>query len=487
MDGIIKDMDPDRRYSYVTQGSQVLQDLTVKTKTWITEKTAYAIFSHRWLDMGELTFQDISKFKSLSVHGFQTLINDKLNRKILRGTDILDQVNAYSPESPTNDSFKLLEVMKKLCGNMSDVERRGCQDFVKLVEFFNISSKYGCNYVWFDSGCIDKSSSTELEESIRSMFNWYRNSKICIVHLANTIHLSDLRRDPWFTRGWTLQELLAPKRVKFFGKSWQDITLDSINNDKDSYLKVPLWRIISSITRIPLPTLLDFTPGIDHARDAFVWVSNRKTTRIEDIAYCLIGLLGIPLSIAYGEGNMAFRRLQVEVLQHSHDMGLFAWIGQPSAYNSMLAEGPQCFSQSSCQSHLQPLLMPKSQTSRSVTNILLVLDPTHAFTNYGLRIPLSIYTVSNWEVWHAPSFTFRLRAEQLGNIQAQFIVKSPNLEDYDHLSIAILVDLVTRNSSASIAILLGCKDGRYKRIPTKEHITLSRPTELTAPEIILIE
>ena len=74
-----------------------------------------------------------------------------------------------------------------------------------------------------------------------------------------------------------------------------------------------------------------------------MWVSKRKTTRIEDIAYCLIGLLGIPLSIAYGEGNMAFRRLQVEILQHSHDMGLFAWIGQPSAYNSMLAEGPQCF------------------------------------------------------------------------------------------------------------------------------------------------
>ena len=494
-DSIVKEKNLTLRRNYVTRSPQVLQDLTVKTEKWITEKTAYAIFSHRWLDMGELTFQDISKFKSLSVPGFRMLINHKSDRKILRGTDILDQVNAYSPQVPENcdDHLKLLEIMKELCGDMSDAERRGCQDFVKLVEFFNISSKYGCNYVWFDSGCIDKSSSTELEESIRSMFNWYRNSKICIVHLADTTHLSDtahfsntthfpdLQEDPWFTRGWTLQELLAPKCVKFFTKSWKHLTLDSVNNDKDSRFKVPLWEIISFITRIPFSTLLDFTPGIDHARDALVWVSNRKTTRIEDIAYCLIGLLGIPFSIAYGEGNMAFRRLQVEILQHSHDKGLFAWIGQPSAYNSMLAEGPQCFSESSPRLHLQPLSMPESQT---VTN---VFDPTYGFTNYGLRISLSIYTVCNWKVRHAPSFSFTLLAEKLGNIRAQFIVESLNLEDYDHLKIAILVDLVVESSPASIAILLGYKHGRYKRIPTKKHIILSRVTEPTAPEMIFIQ
>ena len=484
IDGIMKDKDPVRRHNCVTHSPQVIQDLTVKTKTWIAGKTAYAIFSHRWLDMGELTFQDISKFKSLSVPGFQTLISHKFDRKILRGTDILGQVNAYSPENPTNDRFALLEVMKKLCGDMSDAEKHHCQDFVKLVEFFNISSKYGCDYVWFDSGCIDKSSSTELEESIRSMFNWYRNSKICIVHLANTIRLSDLPRDPWFTRGWTLQELLAPKRVKFFRQSWQHVTLESIYNDKDSDLEIPIWKIISSITRIPLSTLLDFTPGINHARDALVWVSNRKTTRTEDIAYCLIGLLGIPFSIAYGEGNMAFRRLQVEILQHSHDMGLFAWIGQPSAYNSMLAEGPECFSESSLQSYLQPLSMPKTQT---VTNMFRIFDPAYSFTNYGLRIPLSVYPVRNWTAWHAPSLRFMLRAEKLGDIPAQFIVKPPNLEDYDHLKIAILANLVAGKSSASIAVLLGCRDGRYKRIPTKEQIILSRPTKLTAPEMIFIE
>ena len=485
IDDIVEETNPTRRHNYVTQSPQILQDLTLETKKWVAEKTPYAIFSHRWLDTGELNFQDISKFKTLRVPGFQMLINHKSDRKILKGIDILDQVNAYSSQTPKNrdDHLKLLEVMKELCGDMSDAERRGCQDFVKLVEFFNVSSKYGCNYVWFDSGCIDKSSSTELEESIRSMFNWYRTSNICIVHLADTTHLSDLEQDPWFTRGWTLQELLAPKSVKFFTKSWEPLTHDSINNDKDAYFRVSLWQLISLITRIPPSTLLDFTPGIDHARDALVWVSNRKTTRIEDIAYCLIGLLGVPFSIAYGEGNMAFRRLQVEILQHSHDKGLFAWIGRPSAYNSMLAEGPQCFSESSRRSHLQlqPLSKPESQTATNV------FDPTYALTNYGLRIPLSIYTVRSWEVGRAPSFAFTLQAEKLGYIRAQFTVESPNLEDYDRREIAILVDVVAENPPASIAILLGYKDGRYKRIPTKKHIILSPVTEPTVPEMIFIE
>ena len=448
-DGMMKEKDLTCCHYYLTQNPQVLQNLTVETKTWIAEKTAYAIFSYFWPG----------------------------------ATDIFDQVHAYSGQTQKtcDDHLKFLEVMKELCGNMSNVETRDCQDFVKLVKFFNISLKYGCNYVWFDSGCIDKTSSTELEESIWSMFNWYRNSKICIVHLAGTTRLLDLGQDPWFMRGWTLQELLAPKRVKFFRKSWQHIALDSIKNNKDSDFKVPLWQIISSITRIPLPMLLNFTPGIDHARDALVWVSNQKTTCIKDIAYCLLGLLGILFLIAYGEGNMAFRRLQVEILQHSHDMGLFAWTGQPSVYNSMLAEGLQCFSKSSCQLHLQPLSMPKSQTMTNVFNL------TYVLTNYGLCIPLSIYTVRSWEICYTSSFMM-LQAEKLGDIQAQFILKSPNLKDYDHLKISLLVDLVTTEPSIStIAILLGYKDGWYKRIPTKRHKILSCLTEPTALEMIFIE
>ena len=202
---------------------------------------------------------------------------------------------------------------------------------VRTLSNLSNSSTSHPNMAAITSGLIVAASTKALAQSLRNQFDQ--------CSIADTTCVSDLWGDPWFTRGWTLQEFLAPKRIKLFGKSWQHITLDSVNNNKDPDLKV-VWQVISSITRIPLCTLLNFTPGIDYARDALVWVSKRKTTHIKDIVYCLIGLLGILFSIAYHEGHVAFCRLQVEILQHSHDMGLF---------ESLF-----------CQSHLQPLSIPQS-------------------------------------------------------------------------------------------------------------------------------
>ena len=150
------------------------------------------------------------------------------------------------------------------------------------------------------------------------------------------------------------------------------------------------------ITKIPLPALLGFTPGIGHARDALVWVSNWKTTCIEDIAYCLIGLLGIPFSIAYSEGNMAFRRLQEQILQHSHDMGLFAWIGQPSAYNSMLAEGPQCSFELS---HQSPLSVGSFTALQLGPNLPFNSAPTMTTTSQNWNIPIKNYVKLGLKLW----------------------------------------------------------------------------------------
>ena len=111
-----------------------------------------------------------------------------------------------------------------------------------------------------------------------------------------------------------------------------------------------------------------------------------------------------------------------------------------------------------------------------------LIDLTYALTNYGLRIPLSIYAIRSWDMEDAT--TLRLLVEGLRDTRVT--VESPNLKYYDYLKIAILVDLV-KQSAVTIAILLGCKDRRYKRILTKEHIILSRTTNLTAPEMIFIE
>ena len=302
------------------------------------------------------------------------------------------------------------------------------------------------------------------------------------MHLASTLDLSSMRKDLWFTRGWTLQELLAPKRLRFFGKSWKRITPNSVDNDKtvDNFL-VPLWHHISDITSISIDRLLHFNPGIDNAREALVWASKRQTTRVEDIAYCLIGMLDVPLSIAYGEGNMAFRRLQVEILQHSHDMGLFAWTGQSSSYNSMLAAGPNCFSSLT----LQPLFAQAQMDSNSTS-----VDPAYALTKYGLRIPLPVYSAKILRKQDSQTVLgntstsmveISLQAEELGEIT----VKSPDLTKYEAIEVAILVDLAGKPST--IAILLGCEDRRWKRIPTEHHITLRRRKAWRTPKIRFLD
>ncbi|KIJ64855.1 hypothetical protein HYDPIDRAFT_89820, partial [Hydnomerulius pinastri MD-312] len=216
----------------------------------------------------------------------------------------------------------MLDRLKTFCRQIES-SRECCQDHLgleKLVMFGELSLQRGCKYAWLDTACIDKTSSAELEESIRSMYSWYRNSAFCVIHLGDTSGLHDIRSDPWFTRGWTLQELLAPKVVKFFDRKWRPMS--SNENDKTPS---PLLDAVSAATDIPEVQLLDFAPGSQGVRNIMLWASRRRTTRVEDVAYSLIGLFDVSLSIAYGEGWRAFYRLQEELIRKSSDMGLFAW------------------------------------------------------------------------------------------------------------------------------------------------------------------
>ncbi|KIJ10675.1 hypothetical protein PAXINDRAFT_138305, partial [Paxillus involutus ATCC 200175] len=212
--------------------------------------------------------------------------------------------------------------------------------FEKLMEFCKKAAEFGCNLAWSDTCCIDKSSSAELDEAIRSMFRWYHQAHICIVHLAGASSVSELKGDEWFTRGWTLQELLAPKRIKFYGKNW--VKLSNLPNDKDNRL---LMETISNITNIPLPDLTSFRPGTKNIRQRMYWASRRQTTRVEDLAYCLIGIFDVNLPIAYGEGDWAFYRLMEVIIQRCDEWGIFAWAGPPSLHGrtKTIAQSPECY------------------------------------------------------------------------------------------------------------------------------------------------
>jgi hypothetical protein len=280
-----------------------------------------------------------------------------------------------------------------------------------------------------------------------------------------------MRQDPWFSRGWTLQELLAPKVIKFFWKSWHPVTVHPNDKIRDADLGIPLWEFISQITRIPEYQLLNFNPGTKDIRERMVWASGRQTTRIEDMAYCLIGIFNIPLSIAYGEGRIAFYRLQVEIMQRTHDRGLFAWSGSPSPHKSMFAAGPEAF---------LPL------EGKFLTATAPSADSTHMLTNCGLRIPLSVYDVQSikelseqQDLW----VEYELKVPEFEKIY----VELPSQTKYENLAIGILGN---RRGLKSLAILLNSPEinsKQYTRITTQYAIELLGSSEWKQPAEIFIE
>ncbi|EIW76430.1 hypothetical protein CONPUDRAFT_17151, partial [Coniophora puteana RWD-64-598 SS2] len=200
------------------------------------------------------------------------------------------------------------------------VETRGGPGYAKLLKFCILARVAGCDLAWSDTCCINKDSSAELDENIRSMFRYYLNSHICIAYLAKSFVLDDLRREEWFTRGWTLQELVAPPRLKFFTGGW--VQLSEGDNDKcNPYI---LERI-HQITSISLRDLLDFKPGTNRVSEKMSWAAARETTRIEDMAYSLIGIFDVSLTVAYGEGPRAFFRLMKAILEEYNQWDVFAW------------------------------------------------------------------------------------------------------------------------------------------------------------------
>lgn len=170
------------------------------------------------------------------------------------------------------------------------------------------------------SCCIDKTSSAELSEAINSMFRWYRDSSVCYTYLADVSYSNPIDMDTqismsrWFTRGWTLQELIAPRQVRFYTNEW--LFIDS---------KADMSGLISTITGIDPQILLGADLETASVARRMSWASQRKTTRSEDIAYCLLGIFDVNLPLIYGEGMRAFQRLQEAIMSRSYDQSLFAW------------------------------------------------------------------------------------------------------------------------------------------------------------------
>uniref|UniRef100_A0A8H7MY93 Heterokaryon incompatibility domain-containing protein n=1 Tax=Bionectria ochroleuca TaxID=29856 RepID=A0A8H7MY93_BIOOC len=234
-------------------------------------------------------------------------------------------------------------------------------------------------WLWVDTNCIDKTSSAELTEAINSMFSWYRGSKVCYAYMADVPSISQddkdfsrlFRNSRWFTRGWTLQELLAPTNVVFYNQSWS-----RMGSKTGSLLDA-----ISHTTGIDD----EFLNGNRHLKMASVakkmsWLAHRKTTRTEDIAYCAMGIFEINMPLLYGEGKKAFNRLQEEIMRVSNDHTIFCWewdSSVPKDWGGMLAPSPLVFRRSA---NFMPYTFQHDAAPYSMTNLGLSISLPVIFT-----------------------------------------------------------------------------------------------------------
>lgn len=289
---------------------RLLNTATLEVEDYIGSNVpAYAILSHTWGDQ-EVTLQEWIAYRQEQSHHHQ------------------------------------------LKGNGTSQPRKSHLGRAKIESFGRVARRDGHDHVWVDTCCIDKTSSAELTESINSMFQWYKDASVCYAYLSDfgqasaagggggsntggnaigreqqqqqqptsTLFYGAAKDCHWFTRGWTLQELIAPRDLRFYDGQWR------FCGTRDEH-----GRDLEAITGIDYSVLLGprhpeyVAPAEYSVADRMSWASSRRTKRTEDIAYCLLGLFGVHMPLIYGEETGAFRRLQEAIIQNSNDLSILAW------------------------------------------------------------------------------------------------------------------------------------------------------------------
>ncbi|KAK3073690.1 hypothetical protein LTR53_004504 [Teratosphaeriaceae sp. CCFEE 6253] len=210
---------------------------------------------------------------------------------------------------------------------IGDIQKRRDTDksgYKKVVGFARYIREHmvDVEWLWIDTCCVNQDSLTEVDEAVNSMFDWYSKAELCLAYLADVANAGDeheFGRSEWFRRGWTLQELLAPKTVVFLSSGWEVIghkggrggTVRSIEASEGP----PMERQIAAITKIPECVLHDYAQSERYTtKERLAWMAGRDTTRIEDMCYSLLGLFGARLTLHYGEGvESARKRLLAEI------------------------------------------------------------------------------------------------------------------------------------------------------------------------------
>ena len=340
------------------------------------------------------------------------------------------------------------------------------------------------SWCWVDTCCIDKSSSAELSEAINSMFNWYARAQVCYAYLAdvctgvrrdsrgetqpqdqeivevyeevcldlrlgNQLHIEQRRwydtelhsqtttmraifdsrehgtfttdattcvafgDSRWFQRGWTLQELIAPRRLKFYGRSWEPL------GERDE----ELLHAVTKCTGLS-PIVFGNTRALRQTPIAqrMSWMGRRQTTRKEDEAYCLLGIFGVHMPLLYGEAEMAFVRLQEELVRRFRDHSLLIFSDltrNTSILREPLAASPRdfagCKHVEACNTYKIPFALQSYQMTKDAIQInlpLIRMERAHwlrdlallGYTNNGAPLALVLmraYVKDEDDTWLA--------------------------------------------------------------------------------------
>ena len=355
---------------------------------WVTDpdQVDYAILSHVWSVHGEQSFEDVD--------------------------------SVISPTSNRHISEKI---------------RRCCA--YALAE--------GYEFVWIDSCCINQTSSAELSEAINSMYKWYQSACQCYAYLHDVDdsdrpyeRTSQFRSSVWFTRGWTLQELIAPSAVVFLTRNWKPI------GTKDA-----LAGVVEEITGISTNILrgLQSPDAVSVAR-RMSWASRRKTTRVEDEAYCLMGLFGIHMPTIYGEGSHAFVRLQEAILRQLPDDTLFSWgkrlpllrdeasdldgiRSHPDYYGRLFAPSPRQFEDGS---ELWPIPHEELMARLEMVDDSPQTPSTYSITRLGVQAELPILSFHRLRYQQLPDSSTSQLAQVFseGHIRLGFLLCMDSLGNH---------------------------------------------------------
>jgi len=231
------------------------------------KRPRYVVASHRWIDGAEVTFKDVEKKRNTRNRGYA-------------------KIEAFA---------------------------RYIKENIQSIE-----------WLWVDTCCINNDSAAELSEAINLLFKWYRNAELCLAYIADVDAVEDkgsFRRSEWFKRGWTLQELLAPRTVVFVTSTWKVIGNKGASSHgyKGSAVGPGLERDIATITGIPEEILRNYevSAGLS-VEERLRWMDDRKTTREEDMSYALYGIFSVTPGANYGEEYKGARqRLLAAINQHN--------------------------------------------------------------------------------------------------------------------------------------------------------------------------